>query len=169
MEFLKEFLEFLKVRKKYWLIPIFIVLVLYMHLNTCNYNSHKHIQNNKNNKEEGFENTNITEINKITQRIKEEIDTTNKISENLQILKSDNNIGKCIKITRNPSGKKYTSNDKISREKCESKNNRNTRKEGIKYKYLEPLIDINKLQEVNKEITNSAKNMNMFRYLLKKI
>ena len=28
MEFLKEFLEFLKVRKKYWLIPIIIVLVL---------------------------------------------------------------------------------------------------------------------------------------------
>jgi|TARA_Y100000296_G_C4986200_1_gene163109 hypothetical protein len=29
MEFLKEFLEFLKVRKKYWLIPIVIVLVLF--------------------------------------------------------------------------------------------------------------------------------------------
>ena len=29
MEFLKEFLEFLKVRKKYWLIPIIIVLVLF--------------------------------------------------------------------------------------------------------------------------------------------
>jgi len=29
MEFLKEFLEFLKVRKKYWLLPIIIVLVLF--------------------------------------------------------------------------------------------------------------------------------------------
>jgi hypothetical protein len=29
MEFLKEFCEFLKVRKKYWLIPIVIVLVLF--------------------------------------------------------------------------------------------------------------------------------------------
>jgi len=29
MEFLKEFYEFLKVRKKYWLIPIIIVLVLF--------------------------------------------------------------------------------------------------------------------------------------------
>ena len=29
MEFLKEFLEFLKVRKKYWLMPIIIVLVLF--------------------------------------------------------------------------------------------------------------------------------------------
>ena len=29
MSFLKEFLEFLKVRKKYWLLPIFIVLVLF--------------------------------------------------------------------------------------------------------------------------------------------
>jgi len=29
MEFLKEFLEFLKTRKKYWLIPIIIVLVLF--------------------------------------------------------------------------------------------------------------------------------------------
>ena len=29
MDFLKEFLEFLKVRKKYWLLPIFIVLVLF--------------------------------------------------------------------------------------------------------------------------------------------
>jgi hypothetical protein len=29
MEFLKEFCEFLKVRKKYWLIPIIIVLVLF--------------------------------------------------------------------------------------------------------------------------------------------
>ena len=29
MEFLKEFFEFLKVRKKYWLIPIIIVLVLF--------------------------------------------------------------------------------------------------------------------------------------------
>ena len=28
MEFLKEFWEFLKVRKKYWLFPIIIVLVL---------------------------------------------------------------------------------------------------------------------------------------------
>ena len=27
MDFLREFWEFLKVRKKYWLIPIFIVLV----------------------------------------------------------------------------------------------------------------------------------------------
>jgi hypothetical protein len=29
MSFLKEFLEFLKVRKKYWLLPVIIVLVLF--------------------------------------------------------------------------------------------------------------------------------------------
>ena len=29
MEFLKEFWEFVKIRKKYWLIPIIIVLVLF--------------------------------------------------------------------------------------------------------------------------------------------
>ncbi len=29
MEFLKEFWQFLKVRKKYWLIPIIIVLALF--------------------------------------------------------------------------------------------------------------------------------------------
>ena len=29
MEFLKEFIEFLKARRKYWLIPILIVLVLF--------------------------------------------------------------------------------------------------------------------------------------------
>ena len=29
MWFIKEFFDFLKVRKKYWLIPIFIVLVLF--------------------------------------------------------------------------------------------------------------------------------------------
>ena len=29
MDFLKEFWEFLKVRKKYWLLPILIVLVLF--------------------------------------------------------------------------------------------------------------------------------------------
>ena len=29
MEFLKEFWEFLKIRKKYWLIPIIIVLALF--------------------------------------------------------------------------------------------------------------------------------------------
>ncbi len=29
MSFLKEFWEFLKVRKKYWLLPIIIVLVLF--------------------------------------------------------------------------------------------------------------------------------------------
>ena len=29
MDFLKEFWEFLKVRKKYWLMPIIIVLVLF--------------------------------------------------------------------------------------------------------------------------------------------
>jgi hypothetical protein len=29
MEFLKEFCEFLKVRKKYWLLPIIMVLVLF--------------------------------------------------------------------------------------------------------------------------------------------
>jgi hypothetical protein len=29
MEFLKEFWEFLKVRKKYWLLPIIIVLLLF--------------------------------------------------------------------------------------------------------------------------------------------
>ena len=29
MEFIKEFWEFLKVRKKYWLIPIILILVLF--------------------------------------------------------------------------------------------------------------------------------------------
>ena len=29
MSFLKEFLEFLRVRKKYWLLPILIILVLF--------------------------------------------------------------------------------------------------------------------------------------------
>ena len=29
LNFIKEFLEFLKVRKKYWLLPILIVLVLF--------------------------------------------------------------------------------------------------------------------------------------------
>jgi hypothetical protein len=29
IEFLKEFLDFLKVRKKYWLLPILIFLVLF--------------------------------------------------------------------------------------------------------------------------------------------
>lgn len=29
MNFIKEFLEFLKIRKKYWLIPILLVLVLF--------------------------------------------------------------------------------------------------------------------------------------------
>ena len=29
MDFLKEFLEFLKARKKYWLLPILLVLVLF--------------------------------------------------------------------------------------------------------------------------------------------
>jgi hypothetical protein len=29
LSFIKEFLEFLKVRKKYWLLPILIVLVLF--------------------------------------------------------------------------------------------------------------------------------------------
>ena len=29
MEFIKEFLEFLKVRKKYWLLPIIIVLTIF--------------------------------------------------------------------------------------------------------------------------------------------
>tara|TARA_B100000795_G_scaffold219983_1_gene174383 strand:+ start:758 stop:907 length:150 start_codon:yes stop_codon:yes gene_type:complete len=29
MNFLKEFLEFIKERKKYWLIPILIILVLF--------------------------------------------------------------------------------------------------------------------------------------------
>ena len=29
MEFIKEFWEFLKIRKKYWLLPIIIVLVLF--------------------------------------------------------------------------------------------------------------------------------------------
>ena len=29
MNFLKEFWEFLKIRKKYWLLPIIIVLVLF--------------------------------------------------------------------------------------------------------------------------------------------
>ena len=29
MSFLKEFFEFLKVRKKYWLLPILIVLIIF--------------------------------------------------------------------------------------------------------------------------------------------
>tara|TARA_B100000123_G_C25662976_1_gene398541 strand:- start:538 stop:687 length:150 start_codon:yes stop_codon:yes gene_type:complete len=29
MDFVKEFLEFLKIRKKYWLLPIIIFLVLF--------------------------------------------------------------------------------------------------------------------------------------------
>jgi hypothetical protein len=29
IEFLKEFCDFLKVRKKYWLVPILVVLVLF--------------------------------------------------------------------------------------------------------------------------------------------
>ena len=29
MDFLKEFWEFLKVRKKYWLLPILLILVLF--------------------------------------------------------------------------------------------------------------------------------------------
>ena len=29
MDFLKEFWEFLKVRKKYWLLPIFLILLLF--------------------------------------------------------------------------------------------------------------------------------------------
>ncbi|MDA7594269.1 DUF5989 family protein [Candidatus Pelagibacter sp.] len=29
MDFLKEFWEFLKIRKKYWLLPILLVLVLF--------------------------------------------------------------------------------------------------------------------------------------------
>ena len=29
LEFTKEFWEFLKVRKKYWLLPVFLVLVLF--------------------------------------------------------------------------------------------------------------------------------------------
>ena len=29
MEFIKEFCEFLKIRKKYWLLPIIIVLVIF--------------------------------------------------------------------------------------------------------------------------------------------
>jgi len=29
MDFIKEFLEFLRVRKKYWLLPILIVLLLF--------------------------------------------------------------------------------------------------------------------------------------------
>jgi len=29
MSFLKEFIEFLKVRKKYWLLPIIIILTLF--------------------------------------------------------------------------------------------------------------------------------------------
>jgi len=29
MSFLKEFLEFLKIRKKYWLLPIIFVLVIF--------------------------------------------------------------------------------------------------------------------------------------------
>ena len=29
MDFIKEFIDFLKVRKKYWLLPILIVLVLF--------------------------------------------------------------------------------------------------------------------------------------------
>jgi len=29
MDFIKEFLEFLKVRKKFWLLPIIIILVIF--------------------------------------------------------------------------------------------------------------------------------------------
>ena len=29
IEFIKEFIEFLKVRKKYWLLPIILILVLF--------------------------------------------------------------------------------------------------------------------------------------------
>jgi hypothetical protein len=29
MSFIKEFLEFLKIRKKYWLMPIIIVLIIF--------------------------------------------------------------------------------------------------------------------------------------------
>ena len=29
MDFIKEFLEFVKIRKKYWLLPILLVLVLF--------------------------------------------------------------------------------------------------------------------------------------------
>jgi len=29
IDFLKEFWDFLKIRKKYWLLPIFIVLILF--------------------------------------------------------------------------------------------------------------------------------------------
>ena len=29
MDFIKEFLEFLKVRKKYWLLPILLVLLIF--------------------------------------------------------------------------------------------------------------------------------------------
>jgi len=29
MSFIKEYLEFLKIRKKYWLLPIIIILVLF--------------------------------------------------------------------------------------------------------------------------------------------
>jgi len=29
MDFIKEFLEFLKVRKKYWLLPIIIILLIF--------------------------------------------------------------------------------------------------------------------------------------------
>ena len=29
MEFIKEFCEFLKIRKKYWLLPIIIVIVIF--------------------------------------------------------------------------------------------------------------------------------------------
>jgi hypothetical protein len=29
MDFIKEFLEFIKIRKKYWLLPILLVLVLF--------------------------------------------------------------------------------------------------------------------------------------------
>ena len=29
MDFLKEFLEFLKIRKKYWLLPIILVLLVF--------------------------------------------------------------------------------------------------------------------------------------------
>ena len=29
MDFIKEFIDFLKVRKKYWLLPILLVLVLF--------------------------------------------------------------------------------------------------------------------------------------------
>ena len=44
MSFLKEFWEFLKIRKKYWLLPIIIVLVIFGGLIVLSQGNHLYIQ-----------------------------------------------------------------------------------------------------------------------------